>query len=141
VLRTSPCLQRSAGSAFEHHASNRDRVRFGRDFFADPRRFPETCSGAMRPGGGCAFAAGQRLRKSPLGLAPTRSSCGFGTTGAEALPTRRAPWLFAEPEYCARSSNGAGYREGEHPRITPELSGEPREEAEHALIMGSPRYR
>jgi len=106
-------------------------------FFADPTAAFRNLLGAERPGGRLCFACWAALEENRHWLIPYEVALrAFGTTGAEASP-RTGTHGVCRPGIRPLVPRRAGYEGIEIRRETPEIIGaSPREEAEHALVMG-----
>jgi SAM-dependent methyltransferase len=111
--------------------------RFGVMFFADPAAAFANLFGAARPGGRLCFACWGTLDENEHWLIPYRVVLHhLGPPGPKS-PRVPGPMAFAEPDYVREFLGKAGFSaiaiNREHPGIT---TSSPREEAEHACIMG-----
>jgi SAM-dependent methyltransferase len=137
-LRNITLLQADAQvHPFEPNRFDLIASRFGVMFFADPVAAFRNLLGAMRPGGRLCFACWATLEENRHWLIPYEVALRHLGPPAPKAPHAPGPMAFAEPEYVRSVLEGAGYEGIEIRRETPEIIGaSPREEAEHALIMG-----
>jgi SAM-dependent methyltransferase len=111
--------------------------RFGVMFFADPAMAFRNLLGATRQGGRLCFACWAALEENRHWLIPYEVALRHLGPPAPKPPHAPGPLAFSEPDYVRSVLEGAGYRDVEIRRETPEIIGaSPQEEAEHALIMG-----
>jgi SAM-dependent methyltransferase len=111
--------------------------RFGVMFFADPAAAFANLFAAARPGGRLCFACWGPLEENEHWLVPYRVALRH-LGPPEPKPARApGPMAFADPDYVHEFLGQAGFVDiavrREHPDITVST---PREEAEHACIMG-----
>jgi SAM-dependent methyltransferase len=111
--------------------------RFGVMFFADPGAAFANLFGAARPGGRLCFACWGALDENEHWLIPYRVVLRHLGPPEAKPPRTPGPMAFAEPDYVREFLGKAGFNataiNPEHPGIT---ASSPREEAEHACIMG-----
>jgi SAM-dependent methyltransferase len=111
--------------------------RFGVMFFADPVAAFRNLRGATRPGGRLCFACWAALEENRQWLIPYEVVLRHLGPPAPKPLHAPGPLAFSDAEYLRSVLEGAGYRDIEIRRETPDIIGAgPREEAEHALIMG-----
>jgi SAM-dependent methyltransferase len=131
-LRNITLLRADAPNRFDLIAS-----RFGVMFFADPVAAFQNLLGAMRPAGRLCFACWAALEENRHWLIPYEVALRHLGPPAPKPPHAPGPMAFADPEYLRSVLERAGYEAIEIRRETPEILGaSPREEAEHACIMG-----
>jgi SAM-dependent methyltransferase len=137
-LRNITLLQADAQvHAFEPNRFDLIASRFGVMFFADPTAAFRNLLGAARPRGGLCFACWAALEENRHWLIPYEVVLRHLGPPAPKPPRAPGPTAFAEPEYVRSILEGAGYEGIEIRRETPDMIGaSPREEAEHALVMG-----
>jgi SAM-dependent methyltransferase len=137
-LRNITLLQADAQvHAFEPNRFDLIASRFGVMFFADPVAAFRNLLGAARPRGGLCFACWAALEENRHWLIPYEVVLRHLGPPAPKPPRAPGPTAFAEPEYVRSILEGAGYEGIEIRRETPDMIGaSPREEAEHALVMG-----
>jgi SAM-dependent methyltransferase len=123
--------------AFEPDCFDLIASRFGVMFFADPTAAFRNLLGAMHPGGRLCFACWATLEENRHWLIPYEVALRHLGPPAPKPPHAPGPLAFSDPEYLRSVLERAGCRDIEIRRETPEIiGGSPREEAEHALIMG-----
>jgi SAM-dependent methyltransferase len=111
--------------------------RFGVMFFADPAAAFTNLRSAARPGGRLCFACWGPLADNRHWLIPYEVA--VRRLGPPAPRPARAPgpMAFSDPEYVRSFLGAAGFASIEIHRETPRIiASSPREEAEHACIMG-----
>lgn len=111
--------------------------RFGVMFFADPAAAFTNLFAATRPGGRLCFACWGPLDENEHWLIPYRVALRHLGPPEPKPPRAPGPMAYADPEYVRGFLTKAGFTEiaadREHPGIS---ASAPREEAEHACIMG-----
>jgi SAM-dependent methyltransferase len=123
--------------SFEPNRFDLIASRFGVMFFADPVAAFRNLLGAMRPAGRLCFACWAALEENRHWLIPYEVALRHLGPPAPKPPHAPGPMAFADPEYLRSVLERAGYEGIEIRRETPEILGaSPREEAEHACIMG-----
>jgi SAM-dependent methyltransferase len=137
-LRNITLLQADAQvHAFEPNRFDLIASRFGVMFFADPTAAFRNLHGATRPGGRLCFACWAGLEENRHWLIPYEVALRHLGPPAPKPPHAPGPMAFADQEYLRSVLDRAGYEGIEIRRETPEIIGaSPREEAEHACIMG-----
>ena len=132
LLRADAQVQTFEPERFDLIAS-----RFGVRFFADPAAAFRNLMGASRRGGRLCFACWAGLEENRHWLIPYEVALWHLEPPAPKPPHAPGPMAFADPEYLRSVLERAGYQDIEIRRETPEIIGaSPKEEAEHALIMG-----
>jgi SAM-dependent methyltransferase len=127
--------------AFEPYRFDLIASRFGVMFFADPVAAFRNLLGAAQPGGRLCFACWAALEENPHWLIPYEVTLRHLGPPAPKPPHAPGPLAFSEPEYVRSVLEGAGCRDIEIRRETPDITGaSPREEAEYACVMG-PSHR
>jgi SAM-dependent methyltransferase len=137
-LRNITLLRADAQAhSFEPNLFDLIASRFGVMFFADPVAAFQNLLGAMRPAGRLCFACWAALEENRHWLIPYEVALRHLGPPAPKPPHAPGPMAFADPEYLRSVLERAGYEAIEIRRETPEILGaSPREEAEHACIMG-----
>jgi SAM-dependent methyltransferase len=137
-LRNITLLQADAQvHAFEPSRFDLIASRFGVMFFVDPTAAFRNLLGAMRRGGRLCFACWAGLEENRHWLIPYEVALRHLGSPAPKPPHAPGPMAFADPEYVRSILEQAGYEGIEIRRETPDIIGaSPREEAEHACIMG-----
>jgi SAM-dependent methyltransferase len=137
-LRNITLLRADAQAhSFEPNLFDLIASRFGVMFFADPVAAFQNLLGAMRPAGRLCFACWAALEENRHWLIPYEVALRHLGPPAPKPPHAPGPMAFADPEYLRSVLERAGYEGIEIRRETPEILGaSPREEAEHACIMG-----
>jgi SAM-dependent methyltransferase len=111
--------------------------RFGVMFFADPAAAFANLFGTARPGGRLCFACWGTLEENEHWLVPYRVALRHLGPPEPKPPRAPGPMAFAEPdhvrEFLGKARFSAIAVNREHPGI---IASNPREEAEHACIMG-----
>jgi len=111
--------------------------RFGVMFFADPTAAFANILGAARREGRLCFACWGSLDDNRHWLIPYEVVLRHLGPPAPKPPRAPGPTAFADPDYVRSFLGAAGFEAVEIHRETPDiLASTPREEAEHACIMG-----
>jgi SAM-dependent methyltransferase len=111
--------------------------RFGVMFFADPTAAFANLLRAARPEGRLCFACWGALEDNRHWLIPYEVALRHLGPPAPKPPRAPGPMAFADPDYVRSFLRGAGFAAIEIHRETPGIiASTPREEAEHACIIG-----
>jgi SAM-dependent methyltransferase len=113
--------------------------RFGVMFFSDPAAAFANLRKAARPGGRLCFACWGSLDDNPQWLIPYRVAVRHVGPPAPKPASTPGPMAYADPDYVRSFLRAAGFAEIEIDREAVTVFGStPREEAEHACLMGPP---
>lgn len=111
--------------------------RFGVMFFADPAAAFTNLRSAARPGGRLCFACWGPLDVNEHWLIPYRVALHHLGPPEPKPPRAPGPMAFSDPDYVRGFLGAAGFEAVEIHRETPRIfASAPKEEAEHACIMG-----
>ena len=113
--------------------------RFGVMFFADPAAAFSNLRRAARPGGRLCFACWGSLEDNPQWLIPYAVALRHLGPPAPKPAHTPGPMAYADPDYVRSFLGAAGFAEIEiHREATTVFGSTPRQEAEHASLMGPP---
>jgi SAM-dependent methyltransferase len=137
-LRNISLLQADAQThRFEPNYFDLITSRFGVMFFADPVAAFSNLLPAARPGGRLCFACWASLADNRHWLIPYEVIVRHLGPPAPKPPREPGPMAFSDPDYVRSFLGTAGFDAIEIHRETPDIVGStPKEEAEHAYIMG-----
>jgi SAM-dependent methyltransferase len=122
---------------FEPGRSDLVTSRFGVMFFADPAAAFTNLRGAVRPGGRLCFACWGPLDANEHWLVPYRVALRHLGPPEPKSPQAPGPMAFSDPDYVRGFLGAAGFEAIEIHRETPGIFvSAPKQEAEHACIMG-----
>ncbi len=139
-LRNVSLVQGDAQAyAFEPDRFDLVASRFGVMFFSDPAAAFANLRRAARPGGRLCFACWGSLDDNPQWLIPYRVALRRLGPPAPKPAHAPGPMAYADPGYVRSFLGAAGFADIEIEREATTVFGStPREEAEHACLMGPP---